>query len=125
MSCKEYDSCVSEENNMLQFPEDNGSLYSQGIYDDQIARRKCYQRKPVSIIEGFGNNVLLKVVAVVLLVLLVVVLYCRTQESSGSSGYRANEMLGGGMLGGGIFGGGIFGGNRKVIDFSTVMSDYQ
>lgn len=113
MSCKEYEDCVSEEKNMLQFPEDNGSLYSQGIYDDQVARRKCYQKRPISIIEGFGNNVILKVVAVVLLVLLVVVLFCQYQNKSPVS----RSPLG-------MSGGGLFGGQQKIIDFSTIMSDY-
>lgn len=113
MSCKEYEDCVSEERNMLQFPEDNGSLYSQGIYDDQIARRKCYQKRPISIVEGFGNNVLLKVVAVVLLVLLVVVLFCQYQKSDSGRGQYL-----------GMSGGGLLGGPRKIIDFSTIMSDY-
>ena len=114
MSCKEYEDCVSKERNMLQFPEDNGSLYSQGVYDDQISRRKCYQKRPISIIEGFGNNVILKVVAVVLLVLLVVVLFCQ---------YQNNETKG--MSYQSMSGGGLFGGQRKMIDFSTIMSDYQ
>lgn len=106
MSCQPYDSCVAEEKQALEYPDNGNSLYSNKIYDDQIARRKCYQRNPIGITEGFGGNidmnVLLKVIAIVLLVLLVVILLCRWNNSPGP-----------------MFGGG----GDKLIDFSNVFSE--
>lgn len=45
-----FDSCVKEQKRKLRKNADPGSLYSEGIYEEQIARARC--------IEGFegGSN---------------------------------------------------------------------
>ena len=55
MNCDSYDGCVKQGKNVLRYPVDTKSLYSQRIYDNQTANKKCYQRHPIEIIEGFGN----------------------------------------------------------------------
>lgn len=78
MSCSSYDDCRKRENKTLEYPMDVNSLYSNRFYDLQNENTRCYQRNPVSIVEGFGRagfGQLLKLVLFVLLIILVVSLF--------------------------------------------------
>lgn len=75
MSCNSYDGCRKNENKTLEYPTDVNSLYNQRLYDSQTENQRCYQKNPVTILEGFGRSgfgQLLKLVLFVLLVILVV-----------------------------------------------------
>lgn len=78
MSCSNYDDCRKRENKTLEYPMDVNSLYGQRIYDLQTENQRCYQRNPITILEGFGRSgfgQLLKLVLFVLLIVLVVSLF--------------------------------------------------
>jgi len=78
MSCNSYDSCSKRERENLGYPVDSESLYMNKIYDNQTANRRCYEKNPIDIVEGFGFPLswekILKFSIVVLLVILFVVL---------------------------------------------------
>jgi len=64
--------------NKLQFPLDVKSLYADRIYDNETARRRCYEKSPnLPFIEGFdglGLNMSFRHLFMWLCVLLLVVL---------------------------------------------------
>ena len=72
-SCKSYGSCRKEERTQLKYPIDQQSLYASRIYDNQTGNRRCYEKNPIEIIEGFGCGLffekLLKYTVVILLIL--------------------------------------------------------
>lgn len=88
MSCSSYDECKKKQNKTLEYPVDVNSLYGQRLYDAQTANTRCYQKNPVTILEGFGRvgfGQLLKLVLVVLVIVLVVSLvsgfnWCKPTE---------------------------------------------
>ncbi|ARF11447.1 hypothetical protein Klosneuvirus_1_304 [Klosneuvirus KNV1] len=78
MSCSSYDDCRKRENKTLEYPTDVNSLYANRYYDLQTENTRCYQRNPITILEGFGRSgfgQLLKLVLFVLLIILVVSLF--------------------------------------------------
>ena len=77
MACSGYNGCRKRENKILEYPMDVNSLYADRIYDDQTNNTRCYQRNPITILEGFGRSgfgKLLKLALLVLVVVLVVTL---------------------------------------------------
>ena len=56
MSYENYNRCVDQTLKNLNYPNEKNSLYEQKLYDNQIARQKCYQKYPHKIIEGFNAN---------------------------------------------------------------------
>lgn len=78
MSCNSYDECGYRERDTLKYPIDSRSLYANRIYDNQTLNRRCYQKNPIEIIEGFGLSFtwdqLIKFIIVVLLIILFFIL---------------------------------------------------
>ena len=54
--CGMYNQCSNQGKRNLQYPIDKNSLYARKINDNQTVNRRCYERHPVNIIEGFGKN---------------------------------------------------------------------
>ncbi len=75
MACDNFD-CIIEEKKKIAHPIDNLSLYEKKLYDAQTANRRCYEKNPINIIEGFSYSVTwanaIKVLVIVLLVILFV-----------------------------------------------------
>ena len=78
MSCNSYESCINRERENMRYPIDDRSLYMNRIFDNQTANRRCYERDPIEIIEGFGFSLtwesFLKLLVIVLLIILFIVL---------------------------------------------------
>jgi hypothetical protein len=74
MSCKNFENCYNDETNTMEYPIDSESMYANRYYDEQTAKSRCYAKKPINIIEGFGLTFtwtnLIKVVVVILLIFL-------------------------------------------------------
>lgn len=68
--------CIVEEKKKLRYPNDEFSLYSQGIYDDQVAINKCINSQKESIREGFSWSwdYFLKIIALILLIIIIIAL---------------------------------------------------
>jgi hypothetical protein len=92
--CKNYEDCIRNEREQLLYPIDRKSLYNHRIYDNQTANRRCYERDPFEIIEGFDDGFswdsLLKFVVIVLLV----VIFCVLAKDL----FVTKEILSGGNL---------------------------
>jgi len=74
-NCQNFDSCRSKEKETLQYPVDEKSLYADKIYDNQTANKRCYQKNPTNILEGFGFGCELsmdKIIKLTIVVLLVI-----------------------------------------------------
>jgi len=69
-ACANYRSCLDKERKDIRYPTDPNSLYGQGIYDNQVALRRCYEKYPIEIVEGFSAtwDNFLKIAIVILLV---------------------------------------------------------
>ena len=78
MSCNSYEGCINRERENMRYPIDNESLYMHRIFDNQTANRRCYERDPIEIVEGFGFSFtwesFLKFLVIVLLIILFVIL---------------------------------------------------
>jgi hypothetical protein len=63
-------------------PVDSKSLYGQKIYDNEIASRKCYEKNPIKIIEGFGcsTNKIIKCLILFLFIILMFSLLNNKEE---------------------------------------------
>ena len=51
MRCRNYDECVDTIKGELLRPTDSSSLYSNKIYDNQVARQRCATLHPVNFTE--------------------------------------------------------------------------
>jgi hypothetical protein len=75
MSCQNYETCIKQERENLKYPIDNQSLYMHRINDNQTANRRCYEKNPIEIVEGFGFgftwNQIIKFVIVIVALLVV------------------------------------------------------
>ena len=89
-NCKDYDDCVNNTMCALRrAPVDEESLYADAIYDTELARRRCYEKSPINIMEGFGNSKLTfnMVLRLVILLLIVYLVYMMITDSKiGNSG---------------------------------------
>lgn len=54
--CKNYADCMNTEMNNLEYPVDQQSLYADRFYDEQTAKKRCYEKNKPDITEGFGFN---------------------------------------------------------------------
>lgn len=77
--CGNFDSCMRKEMENMRYPLDKRSLYVNRLYDKQTAARRCYERNPINIVEGFGQwdaswNNIIKWVVVILLIILFIIL---------------------------------------------------
>lgn len=74
-SCKNYEECVNREMNDMEYPIDDPSLYMDRLYDQQTANRRCYEKNPINIVEGFGMGApftwdkIFKIIVVILLII--------------------------------------------------------
>ena len=73
MMCRNYDTCVDHVKSKLLRPVDSLSLYNNQIYDSETARRVCYNKEPIEIIEGnigffdqFNNKTLFIAIVMIL-----------------------------------------------------------
>jgi len=75
MTCNKHTSCKNIEDRNLLYPMDNNSLYSNRIYDNQTADRRCYTKYPIEYIEGFSDNLYwFKILIIVLLIIIFIAL---------------------------------------------------
>lgn len=70
--CRMYNQCSDEGKQNLHYSTDTNSLYARKINDNQTVNRRCYEKHPINIIEGFGNtsifNILLWIVGICILI---------------------------------------------------------
>jgi hypothetical protein len=58
MACANMNDCRTNMLKQLEHPVDEESLYSEKIYDEETANRRCYERNQLAnILEGFGLTV--------------------------------------------------------------------
>lgn len=96
MSCQDYNNCVAEQRKSIGFPDDGNSLYAYRAYDDQTARKRCYERKPVQIVEGFGDPVIfLRILIILVIAFGALVVFCRVTGSNGHSSIDHHTAVGG------------------------------
>jgi len=76
MSCDKFNTCVNDENQQMNHPTDENSLYNDKIYDDHTANNRCYTNNPVNIVEGFNGknliNCLIKWIIIILIVYVII-----------------------------------------------------
>ncbi len=82
-NCDNYDDCIRTTRRTLKHPIDRNSLYRNRIYDNQTARRRCFELSPINILEGFGGggltvNNLLKWAIILLIVYLVYMAFTKS-----------------------------------------------
>lgn len=75
MHCNSYENCINKERENLRYPIDKESLYMDRIYDNQTANRRCYEKNPIEIVEGFGFPVTLESFLKMLVIILLIVLF--------------------------------------------------
>jgi hypothetical protein len=56
VACQNYGNCINNEKKNLKYPIENTSLYSNRIVDNQLANRRCYEKNPIEIVEGFNTT---------------------------------------------------------------------
>jgi len=98
-NCDSYNSCKVQEKENMRYPNDQRSLYVNRIVDNQTANRRCYERNPINIVEGFGNfdtdNLMQMLQWVVFIILIIVALNYFMQ-------YIRKEQISFGFSGGGV-----------------------
>lgn len=78
MNCNNYDKCIENERSTLKYPLDTQSLYGGRAYDNQTANRRCYERNPIEILEGFGcpsRNTIKTILKWTIILLIIYVIY--------------------------------------------------
>ncbi len=88
VSCESYNACANARKKQMRFPADRNSLYAQGLYDNQMADRSCYEKGPIDYVEGFNClgfrnlpwTTILKWIVGILLVVLIVMLVQNREE---------------------------------------------
>lgn len=77
-SCAINGACSRKEMDNMNYPTDMDSLYANKNYDRQTAQRRCYEKSPFNIIEGFCSgsfwNRLIKLIILALFILLLIIL---------------------------------------------------
>lgn len=100
--CAEYNMCIYAQRAELRYPIDEKSLYANRIYDNQTANRRCYERNPINIIEGFGSgslvNNLIRLAIFIAIVYVVYMVIRRLMMKEVDLGIRTESMRGGGMM---------------------------
>lgn len=77
MNYKNYNTCIDQLNKDLEYPTDKNSLFAQKIYDKQTAARRCNEKYPIKIIEGFDSNSLniKSIIGCLVLILLIYLIF--------------------------------------------------
>lgn len=70
-NCESYDACIQRERKNMRYPVDTQSLYAKRIVDNQTANRRCYQRNPIHIVEGFGNKNVMEILKWIILLVII------------------------------------------------------
>jgi len=100
-NCQSYDNCIKQTKDDLEYPIDRRSLYVHRIHDNQTANRRCYEKNPIDIIEGFGfKNFDMKTILrwiIIIMLICVIVFYgykFLTQETV-KLGINTEDLIGG------------------------------
>ncbi len=75
MSCTRHDGCVGHSKKVLSYPIDPQSLYGDRTYDKQTANRRCYEKRPINIIEGFGRRRINRIIKWVIIIIILYILF--------------------------------------------------
>ena len=73
-SCTSYDGCVGRTRQTLAYPTDQESLYADRIYDNQAANRRCYEKNPIEIKEGFGKRRINRMIRWIIIIIILYIL---------------------------------------------------
>jgi len=73
-SCSNYNGCVDNSRQTLAYPIDQESLYADRIYDNQTTNRRCYEKKPINIVEGFGKRRINRIIRWIIIIIILYIL---------------------------------------------------
>ena len=74
MNCHKYDGCVNQGRETLTYPTEDKSLYADRIYDNQTTNKRCYEKEPIEIIEGFSKNRLNRIIRWIIIIIILYIL---------------------------------------------------
>ena len=75
MSCTRYDGCADRSRQVLSYPTAPETLYGDRIYDNQTTNRRCYEKHPINIIEGFGKRRINRLIKWVIIIIILYILF--------------------------------------------------
>ena len=73
-SCTDHNSCLGQYGQTLAYPTDPESLYGDRIYDKQTSNRRCYEKSPINIVEGFGRRGINRIIRWVIIIIILYIL---------------------------------------------------